>query len=90
MPYILSNLQRATNLHKIITEIAEKMKLKQVTAGKNACQNVAAEEDCNNCYESGQEYLGCFKNHISNAGNYILEIAEALERADQAAVSSVK
>lgn len=86
MAIINNHSARVGELTAAIESAASNLILADVSAGKNACEQVAAEEDCEHNYGEGQRFAGNLQTHVSKAGNYIQQISDTFEQADQAAV----
>lgn len=89
MADIKNNAELAAGIAQKINSAAANLTLKgNASTQQVACVQVSAEDECNASFQEGGAYLVQLQGHIGHLTDYIKQISETLEKADQLSVKS--
>lgn len=89
MADIKNNAELAAGIAQKISSAAADLTLKGDSITQQvACVHVSAEDDCNTSFQEGSAYLIQLQRHIGHLTDYITQISDTLEKADQLSVES--
>lgn len=89
MADIKNNAELAAAIAQKISSAAGNLTLKSNASTQQvACVYVPAEDDCNASFQEGSAYLIQLQEHIGHLTDYIGQISDTLEKADELSAKS--